>query len=639
MNSLLLRAVAFVVGIFLLTSMEGQVLKSLVYDFDGFDLNQTNLPEGDYSYGDLTYKIKADPLSKNSDMLGDRALELNVAWNNGYAAFGRGISRYIEFNPSQDRFNFYFYNPISNNQNASLEITLADDDNQNNTYESTQDDSWKKSLSIPVSGDWQFFSIPMNVFTDGNSGGNGVMDMAFTQNAGMLLLVEFRFNKLSANLPNASFYIDMINFSEGQLPRGSTDFDLPPKEAGDYCLLGAYKPEPNGNHQLIPVDIESLFPTVPGRKLKYVNTYLQFANNGSTQPHALPGTAIQTLINNGYMPIITWEPYFLGYAPLDPVQPRLTNIINGDYDTYIDLFADKIKTYSDTVIIRFMHEFEGDWYAWCISQNNHDPSKFVQAYQKVVTRFKNKGVTNVLWLWCGNSDYAPYQHWNWMVNAYPGDNYVDIVGTDIYNNIYPGPIPWWRSFRWQATESYYYLSKYFPSKPLFVCELGCRERDPSEPASSETKAGWFARMDKELQSNFHKIRALIFFSSVVAYDWTINTSSASVQSLRDNFWYDDYYFVVPFVPISIQEPEYGKDLIIYPNPSSGNITLKGQTYGGEVYIRILDISGKQIHSQVLRETEGAFTKSIDISYMAEGTYFMECKTLTDRKIQKLIIQQ
>ena len=36
------------------------------------------------------------------------------AWQNGYAAFGRGISRYIEFSPAADQLNFYFSNPPSN---------------------------------------------------------------------------------------------------------------------------------------------------------------------------------------------------------------------------------------------------------------------------------------------------------------------------------------------------------------------------------------------------------------------------------------------------------------------------------------------------------------------------------------------
>lgn len=614
-------------------SLSSQVLKSIVYDFDGFDLHQTALPEGDYSYGDLSYRVVANPLPGGEEQLGDRVLELNIAWNNNYAAFGRGVSRYIEFDSEQDVFNFYFYNPISNNQTAILEITIAEDDNQNLSYESVSDDAWKKNLSIPSTTGWQLFSIPLSEFTDGNTGGNGIMDMAFTNNAGMLLLVEFRFSKPNANVPNATFFIDMITFSEGALPVGKTPLDLPARDPLDHCLLGAFMPVPNGNHHLIPQTIEAFFPTMPGRKLQYVNTYLQFANNGSAIPHAFPGTAIQTLINDGYQPIITWEPYFLGYAPLDPVQPRLNNIINGDYDTYIDQFAEKIKTYSGTVIIRLMHEFEGDWYPWCISQNNNDPAKFIQAFRHVVNRFKNKNVTNVQWFWCGNSDYSPYRHWNWMVQAYPGDNYVDIVGTDIYNNIYPGPIPWWRSYRWQATESYYYLSKYFPNKPLFVCELGCRERDPSENPNSETKAQWFARMDAELQSNFRKTRALIFFSSQVSYDWRINTSSASIESLKTNFWLDDYYFIVPSAPVSIQEEVQEETFRVFPNPSQSFFTLEGPIQKN-CTIRIMNLSGKIVYARSFEN----FSGTIENHSLGAGMYFIEYVTETNRKLFKTLVQ-
>src|SRR5436190_13485284 len=192
----LLYTFLFIAG---LNTAHGQILKSIVYDFDGFDLNATSIPEGEYKYGDLTYNIAANPLAAN-DMIGDRVMQLNVNWNNGYAAFGRGISRYVEFDPNTDKFNFYFHNPSTNNQSATFEITIADDDNQNNTYETTSDDSWKKTMTVTATSGWQLFSIPLKDFTDGNTGGNGVFDIAFTQNQGMLLLVEFRFNRASTGL-------------------------------------------------------------------------------------------------------------------------------------------------------------------------------------------------------------------------------------------------------------------------------------------------------------------------------------------------------------------------------------------------------------------------------------------------------
>lgn len=518
-----------------------QVLKSIVYDFDGFDINQTDLPEGDYRVLDLSYKIAENPLP-SKDMIGDRVLQLNLVWNSNYGAFGRGISRFIEFDPVTDMFNFYFYNPISNNQSATFDVAITDDDNQNNTYENASDDTWKKSFVVPGTSGWQLFSTPLSSFTDLNSGGNGIFDIAFTQNKGMLLMVEFRFTKGSSGSSNPTFYLDMINFSDGNLPTGSTTLDLPPKNNTDYCKLGAYQYNSRGEEYLIPSQVESLFPVVPGKKLKYANYFLAFAYNGTTVAKELPGIEVQNLISNGYTPIITWEPFFSGLDRLDSRQPRLSNFMNGDYNGYIDAFADKIKTYSDTVIIRFMHEFEGDWYSWSLSQNGKDPNLYVSVFRKVVDRFRARGVNNVKWMWCVNSDYFPYLSYNWIVPAYPGDNYVDIIATDIYNNHYPTDLPWWRSFRWQMTESYYYLTKYFPQKPLYICELGCRERKSIENSTSESKAAWFVRMDKELQSNYHKTRALIFFNSAPDQNWFLNSSASALQSVTENIWNDSYYF-------------------------------------------------------------------------------------------------
>ena len=124
-------------------------IKSMVYDFDGLDIGSSNIPEGDYSYGDLNYQIAANPLP-SSDMMGDRVLKLNLNWNLNYGSFGRGVTRFIEFDVNKDVLNFFFYNPISNGQNAILEVNIGDDDNDNRLYENTSDDTWKKSLTIEL---------------------------------------------------------------------------------------------------------------------------------------------------------------------------------------------------------------------------------------------------------------------------------------------------------------------------------------------------------------------------------------------------------------------------------------------------------------------------------------------------------
>lgn len=626
----------FIFMLFLHFGVSAQYLKSIVYDFDGLDIGATSLPEGEFGSYDLTYEISANPLSAN-DMIGDRCLKLNLNWNSGHGIFGRGISRFIEFDVSKDVLNFFFYNPSSNNQHAMLEIKISDDDNQSNAFESNMDDIWKKSLSLPPSAYWQLIKIPLKDFIDENAGGNGVMDMAFTGNKGMLLSVDFRFQQ-PTSAPNAVFYIDMICFSEGELPHGATEFDLPAQDPNAYCLLGAFTEEVIGQYHLTAPKFEGLFPKEEGKSIRYVNTFLKWAYGGKTIPHMMPGEGAKILLEHGYTPVLTWEPMFDGYSRLDPVQPRLSNILNGDYDSYIDDFADALKTLDDTVIIRFMHEFEGDWYSWSIVHNSEDPTRYVNAFRKVVNRFRARGATKVKWMWCVNSDYAPYRHYNWIIGAYPGDEYVDIVATDIYNNHFPVNLPWWRSFRWQTTESYYYLTKYIPNKPLYICEVGCRERFASENPNSESKGVWFARMDKELQSNFNKTRALIFFHNAPDQNWLVNSSAGSLQSLTDNIWYDDYYFKKPATPIPVTEENLKDNLQIYPNPTSGPFTIY---YSALIprdshTVSVINSEGKIIYNVTIPHTLTSFSHNINLSHLPRGIYTVRISVREGKKDNKLL---
>src|ERR1051326_451050 len=324
--------------------------------------------------------------------------------------------------------------------------------------------------------------------------------------------------------------------------------------------------------------------------------------DGSTNAHELPGDEVSKLLLAGYHPVITWEALYKGFDRLDPIQPRLDNILNGEFDAYINSFADKIKSYNDTIVIRFLHEFEGDWYPWSITYNNHNPQKYISAFRKVVDMFRARGAAKVKWMWCVNSDYAPYQNYNWNVKAYPGDNYVDVVATDIYNNHFPVGSPWWFSFRYKAAESYYYLSKYFPQKPLWICEEGCRERSSSENLSSQSKSEWVKCLNKEMQSNFSRAKTLIFFSDISdGCDWRINSTSTSLSAIEKNIWMIDYYFEDENSHIhNIDYADGG--FIIYPNPTSGLFTMEYCFHDLNtdiINVEIINETGKKIFEKQL----------------------------------------
>lgn len=596
-----------------------QVLKSIIYDFDGLDIGATDLPEGDFQSGDLSAAVSANPLPPQP-VLGDRCLKVQL--NGAAAAFGRGIARYIEFDPAADRFNFFFYNPGPSN--IQFDVVITDDDNQSNAYEGNADDSWKKSFSIAPSSGWQLYTTPLNQFTDNNTAGNGVMDMAFTNNQGMLLSVEFRF---TGNGNPQTGYLDVICFTEGDFPHGATVFDLPSKNAEDYALLGVFTEESIGQYHLSASKFESLF--TPHKKIRYVNTFIHWAYGTSTTPSEMPGAAAQTLLNDGYVPVLTWEPLFAGYDRLDPVQPRLQNIINGEFDAYIDAFAKEVSKLSDTIIIRVMHEFEGDWYPWSICKNNNDPQLYINAFRHFVNRFRSIPGTKVKWMWCVNSDYAPYAYYNWIVKAYPGAQYVDIVATDIYNNHYPVALPWWRSFRWQTTETYYYLTKYFPDKPFYICEVGCRERLNSESTASQRKGAWYAEMDRMMQSYYHKARALIFFNANPDQNWLVNSSPFALQSLQDNIWNDEYYFRSSRPPVIATPQEEIKDMYVFPNPGDDKVSagIVSSSLLTQFRVVVTDARGRIIFVNALEHEDRSYSMTIPTDTWPRGIYVIEVSTV------------
>lgn len=627
----------------LFTAMPAQAqLKSIIYDFDGLDIGQTDLPEGDYHKYDMQASVSTNPLG-TSCMLGDRVLKLQMNWSTGKANFGKGISRFIEMTASKDYFNFYIYNPTSNASSSKFDILINEDDNKNNVWENSYDDMWKYSATVVRSAGWQLISIPLSSFTDSNTGGNGIFDAAFTNGAGKIFNIEFDFKKNLSTETGSTVYLDMICFSEGKLPTGRGILNCPLGDPANHCLLGAFAS--NTAPQTTPGIVEGLFPANASKKIRYVNWFVPFSDNGTTTASKLPGNEVKQLLQNGYRPVITWEAMYNHLSRLDPAQPRLNDLNGTKFNAYIDAFGDRLKSYNDTVIIRFMHEFEGDWYPWSLAENNHDAGLYAAVYRKFVSRIRARGATKVKWMWCVNGPtYHPVEAYNWIKSAYPGDSYVDIVACEAYNLSIPG-IPYWRSFRSGMAEPYYYLRKYFPSKPLYICENGCRERYSSEPATSQTKAQWIAQMDAELQSNFKAVKALIFFDIQKSQDYRLNSTEAARSSVQTNIWNDPYYFKAGAtnaeesegpvferaMPDSVQaaqkeEHSLSKDfsLKVYPNPNSGVFTLAVEIGSGKdekAELMILDSFGTPVYRRQFFSSASGINEVIELdSAFPSGIY-------------------
>ncbi len=95
----------------------------------------------------------------------------------------------------------------------------------------------------------------------------------------------------------------------------------------------------------------------------------------------------------------------------------------------IDQIASYLKILKDKnipVIWRPLHEAGGRWFWWGM-----DAEACKQLWKVMYKRFKDAGLNNLIWVFTPAAGWAePYSKgFDW----YPGDEYVDIVGMDVYN--------------------------------------------------------------------------------------------------------------------------------------------------------------------------------------------------------------
>jgi hypothetical protein len=80
-------------------------------------------------------------------------------------------------------------------------------------------------------------------------------------------------------------------------------------------------------------------------------------------------------------------------------------------------------------------------------------------------------------------------------------------------------------------------------------------------------------------------------------------------------------------------------LNVFPNPSNGIISLQvsGAQTGFKSRIEVYDLTGKQLHRDVLEFASGSSTKEIDLQNLANGTYILNLYTGNASKSLSFII--
>lgn len=307
---------------------------------------------------------------------------------------------------------------------------------------------------------------------------------------------------------------------------------------GDPVAIGAYLPD-----AIYDPAVLVRFSAAIKRSPNFLVSYVAWTDGdfGKEQRDNL-----RRLDRWGITPVIAWDPFDPEGPTIDQPAFKLSNIIRGDFDDYIDGWAEGLAAYGQPVFLNFAHEMNGNWYPWGIGVNGNQRGEFVDAWRHVHDRFTAVDAANVIWVWTPNEMYADVPAT--VEEVYPGDEYVDWFGMNGFN--WGANIRWescdcqsaWRTFNEVFAYTYDRLVS-LADKPVMICEVGCSE-------VGGDKAAWISQAFLEdIPNNYPKMRAVSWFNKIAtgldtvapgvvepttaAVDWRVTSSPAALKAFTE----------------------------------------------------------------------------------------------------------
>ncbi len=102
------------------------------------------------------------------------------------------------------------------------------------------------------------------------------------------------------------------------------------------------------------------------------------------------------------------------------------------------------------VIFRPFHEFDGGWFWW--GATHCTPQQYKDLFRFTVTFLRDSlGVHNFLYAWSPDKNFTSLTQY---LERYPGDEYVDVVGSDNYGDLSDGSAPSIASGKYKILSDY-----------------------------------------------------------------------------------------------------------------------------------------------------------------------------------------
>ncbi|MCI1219144.1 MAG: hypothetical protein LKF99_01185 [Bifidobacterium sp.] len=276
------------------------------------------------------------------------------------------------------------------------------------------------------------------------------------------------------------------------------------------------------------------------------NSYKQVSGSAGARPdyvldfsavgESVPEERLREISSLGATPILSLEPWNPnvgtgenetadnGSAEANTAQPEfaLARIAAGDHDADLARWATVLKGLEFTVVLRFAHEMNGDWYPWAVGVNGNVSGDYVAAWRHVHGLFRSLGASNVKFLWSPNVPLASQT--SDLAAAYPGADTVDMLGLDGYN---------WGDgdgHAWIEPDALFnaglsQLRALPGSQPILISETASAEGS----GAGQSKAEWIARLMAHCSSQ-DQVMGFIWFDVNKERDWRINSSQAAQKS-------------------------------------------------------------------------------------------------------------
>lgn len=303
-------------------------------------------------------------------------------------------------------------------------------------------------------------------------------------------------------------------------------------------MLGAYVDYDGWNTSVI-----DQFNTDTAKPLAVINLFSSFDQDwGSLNIQAA------NIVSRHATPLITWMPS----TASRPGANLLAEITAGQWNSYIDGWISSLKLWQasypadkrPTVLLRFAHEFNGNWYPW-----SNDPEGLKAAWRYLHNRFAQAGVTGVEWVWCANN--VSVDSYNDVARYYPGNDVVQWTALDGYNWGSNYSFTRWKGFAETFSVPYTKLVSTWPDKPVLLAEVASAEptdlpnptygQDGDDSDAGQSKEAWVQDMYTRIMLQYPAIRAVAWFNTNKELNWALNgvgnTGLAAYNALITNNYY------------------------------------------------------------------------------------------------------